>query len=114
MDQFDVTQLPELDQAVVIEMKDLRFKKFAHFEYSGTEKDKNLFRVCRPFGEWPIFYVPIESLVKEYAKDIELIKSKQRLMFPGYSEKADPNDERDNDWMNETCFSSKRINPEDL
>lgn len=104
--------LPDLNQAEVIELKNYRFKKFAHIEYVN-KPDGSVLRVCRPFGDWPIFLVPITSLVNEYAKDIEIIRQSQLPMFPKTHSNDHPDEERDNDYCNSQCFSNVVINTEE-
>lgn len=104
--------LPDLNQAEVIEFKNFRFKKFAHIEYV-TKADGSILRVCRPFGDWPIFFVPIVSLVNEYAKDLEIIKQSQAPMFPKIHSNNHTDEERDNDYCNSQCFSKQVINSDE-
>lgn len=92
--------LPDLNQAEVIEFKNFRFKKFAHIEYV-TKADGSILRVCRPFGDWPIFFVPIVSLVNEYQKDLDIIKNSQRHLFPKVHAMDQPDEEKDNQYCNE-------------
>ena len=100
--------LPDLNQAEVIEFKNFRFKKFAHIEYV-TQADGSILRVCRPFGDWPIFFIPIVSLVNEYSKDIEIIRKSQLPRFPLIHSNDDPDGEKDNQYCNEQCFSNQII-----
>lgn len=104
--------LPDLDQAEVIEVKNMRFKKYAHIEYV-TESDGSILRVCRPFGDYPIFFVPIKSLVNEYSKDLEIIRISQLPKFPKVHSNDDPDAEKDNDYCNDQCFSKQIINTEE-
>lgn len=104
METFNPILLPDLDTAEIIEARDMRYKQFAHIEYFKTT-DGTYMRVCKPFGEYPVFYVPITSLEAEYLNDLEIIRKHLQTYFPGYQETTDPDDIRDNDWMNENCFS---------
>lgn len=103
MDEFTPYLLPDLDSAEVIEAKNFRYKKFAHIEFI-TKADGSLLRVCRPFGDWPVFYVPIKSLESEYTKDLEIIRKAQKPLFPSIYD-GNPDDYNDNDWTNQNCFS---------
>lgn len=112
MEDFNPLLLPDLDSAEVIELKDMRFQRFAHIEYL-RKADKSLLRVCRPWGDFPFFYIPIDSLEREYARDLDVIKKSQvtKLSMDLFkSENAD--DDRDNIWTNENCFSNVKQNEE--
>lgn len=108
MDEFKPLGLPDLDspQYEPAEAKDMRFKKFAHIEYV-RKSDGSILRVCRPWGPWPIFFIPVKSLENEYQKDLDLINTNQQHYFPGYSE-SEGDEQNDNIWTNQNCFSNTK------
>lgn len=108
MDVFNPLLLPDLDTAEVLEAKDMRYKQFAHIEYFRTTDGKYM-RVCKPFGDFPVFYVPITSLEAEYLKDLEIIRKHQQTFFPNWRETEDANNVIDNDWCNQNCFTATKI-----
>ncbi len=99
MENFNPLQLPPLDAATVLPQYQTRFTKFAHIEYMKG-KEGQLLRICRPFGNWPIFYVPITSLLAEYQKDMELINNNILVQFPKMYDYDCPDDERDSEFSN--------------
>lgn len=105
MEELNLLLLPDLDTAEVIDLKDMRFKVFAHIEYV-RKKDNTLLRVCKPFGDFPIFYIPIDSLEREYARDLEVIRKNQRTLFPKMDSGIHADEDIDHHWTNENCFTT--------
>jgi hypothetical protein len=105
MDELNPLALPDLTQAAPIEIKNMRYKMYAHIEYF-TDAAGKIFRVCKPFGEYPVFFLPVDSLNAEYARDLEIIKKDQRANWPDYREIDGADENRDNDWMNANCFNN--------
>lgn len=107
-DDFNPLLLPDLDSAEVIELKDMRFSRFAHIEYV-RKKDNTILRVCRPFGDFPFFYIPIKSLESEYVRDLEVLRKNQfQILSMELFRSENPDDDRDNIWTNENCFNNNQ------
>lgn len=80
MNDLNVTLLPDLDAAEVAEIKDMRVKRFAHIEYI-RKSDNSLLMLSRPFGDYPVFYIPIKSLESQYEQDLEVIRKSHLIRY---------------------------------